>query len=262
MNKIEEYKRYLNNLVIRTEETFAYKTDSFKEDLINELEFEFQRERLLPLLTNKDKIEEIAETHYYQGYKRFSGDICKRNNKHLEVLEDFNENYTMISKLILEHHQLNINKIKFLGDSEQLNPFYSTIDAMSNEIFRLLKKEHEDNIMFKEKEYIIKNIIKEVVDKEIVKTNTNSKNEIFNYSSREFNQIHGGIVVLASPNDVINEEVLQKNEELEYKDSLKKLDTSVFDEPSNNNNLTFEEIMQTYENKTLDTSVFDEPKVR
>lgn len=261
MNKIEEYKRYLNNLVTRTEETFAYKTDGFKEDLINELEFEFQREKILPLLTNKDKIEEIAEEHYYQGYKRFSGDILERNNPHLDVLEQFNENYTMISKLILEHHQLNINNIKFLGDSEQLNPFYSTIDTMSSEIFRLLKKEHEDNIMFKAKEYIIKRIIKEVVDREIVKTNTNSKNEIFNYSSREFNQIHGDIKKLASPNDIINEEILQKNEDLEYKDSLKTLDTSVFDEP-NHKNLTFEEIMQTYEFKTLDPSLLDLPKTR
>jgi hypothetical protein len=261
MNKIEQYNKYLNNLVIGTEETFSSKTDEFKDSLITELEFEFQRENILPLLTSKEKIQEIAEKHYYAGYKRFSGDIYERNNKHLDILDDYSENYTMISKLILEHHQININKIKFLVDDEQLNPFYSTIDAMSREIFDLLKTEHEYNQTFKIKEYIMKKVIKEVVDKEIVKTTSISKNKIFNYSSREFNQIHSEIVVLSKPTDVIQEN-LPRNEEQEFKELLinfsndqkPALDTSIFDLSNPTKETTNAE--------ALDTTVFDIPKVR
>lgn len=248
MNKIEDYNKYLNNLVVKIEDTFKTKNEDFKEDLIDELVFEFQREKILPLLTNKQEIAEIAENHYYAGYKRFSGDIYEGNNKHIDQLDKYNDNYTMISKLILEHHQSNINKIKFLVDDEQLNPFYSTIDAMAREIFGLIRKSHEDDFVFTVKEYNIKKLVKDIVGKEIIKTTSISKNEIFNYSSREFNQIHSEIIMLAKSTDKVEE---INNNHLEYKESL---DTSVFDNMNEKSN--------TENQNDLDLGVFDLPKIK
>lgn len=249
MNKIEEYIKYLNNLVLITEDTFKTKTEDFKESLVDELVFEFQKEKILTLLTNKDRIEEIAEDHYYAGYKRFSGDICEINNKHILELDKYDENYTMISKLILEHHQSNINKIKFLVDEAQLNPFYSTVDVMAKEIFNLIRKNHEEDFLFVAKEYNIKKIVKEVVEREIIKTTSISKNEIFNYSSRNFIPLHSEISKLSKPTDTIEE---INNNQLEFKESL---DTSVFD------NIYVAKSTGSNQNE-LDLGVFDLPKTR